>query len=233
MTKKQVLAVLAIFGLATVAQATTYSYTGTVLSVVTNFTAPCAIAPCANYTGTSNVTGSLTTAAPLAANLPAGTNISALAASFSFTDGVNTISSSDPNTRRFFVLAGTDGTGNIVGADILLEIWETGTSPHSAGNRFSFFEFGGGTLDRAYNNVPCATVGTSALSDLDTCIAAAGVDLSTSQATSAGGSGVWSFAAGPPVAAVGVPTLSEWALALLAALVALGAVMALRGKRLA
>lgn len=232
MTMKRILGTLAVFAFATLAEATTYSYTGPVLSVLTNFPGPCGAPPCTNYTGTSHVTGSLTTAAPLAANLPAGTNISGLVTSFSFADGLNTYSSSDPNTRRFEVLAGTDGTGNIAGADILLEIWQSGTSPHSAADRFSLIEFGGGTLDRGVNNAPCSLVGAAPAS-VDACISAS-ADLSTSQEHAAAvGGGAWLVGAGPgpSVAAVGIPTLAEWALALLAVLVAAGAVLSLRGNR--
>ena len=79
-------------------QAKAYIYTGPVWESFDNFKEPCAAGPCANYPMGSRATGRFTTAAPLASNLTP-VNILPQVISFSFSDGLNTYSSIDPNVR--------------------------------------------------------------------------------------------------------------------------------------
>jgi hypothetical protein len=107
----RMLAALAIFASAIVAQATTY--TGQLYGASPKFDyTSCAIGPCADYESAMKVTGFFTTATPLPANLPGGSLILPFVTSFSFSDGVNTYSSGDPNVEAHALFAGTDAAGN-------------------------------------------------------------------------------------------------------------------------
>jgi hypothetical protein len=63
----------------------------------TNYTVPCAVGPCANYTTAMNLNGHFTTAAPLPPNLSYRTDITAQVTSYSFFDGINTYTNTNPN----------------------------------------------------------------------------------------------------------------------------------------
>jgi hypothetical protein len=220
----RILVALALFGLAAVAQATTYTYAGQPYSTgaISNFTPPCVVGPCANFTGTMRVSGSFTTTTPLPANQPL-TDISGLVTAYSFNDGVNTYSSSDVNVRRNAFQVATDSLGNISNAIIVLQIWETGTNPHQHDvDRLSVIGIGL-PVAQAFNNFGCTTVGTPSLGDADSCTAPF-QDLDSSGAGAAGG---WSLINFAPVS---TPTLSVRTMMLLAVLVALGAFWALRRR---
>jgi Bacterial Ig-like domain (group 3)/IPTL-CTERM motif len=178
-------------GFATLASATTYTYTGALYTSATPFTGPCTAAPCTNYTTAMRVTGSFTTAAPLAANLN-NVNIVALVTSFSFNDGINTYSSSDPNTRIRSFDASTDNAGvPNTSMFIDLEKWLTGSTPHTSADRWSQFEIDFSV--NAQSNLPCTTVGTSGgVSDVCT---AGGSDQNTSRASNTS-AGTWVVTAG-------------------------------------
>ena len=96
-----------LFGAASLpVQAATYSYTGTTYDLISN-NKTCTIGNCpATYTAAMRVTGSFTTASPLAANL-SNVDVSALVTSYSFTDGINTIANSDPNALRIQLVDAT------------------------------------------------------------------------------------------------------------------------------
>jgi hypothetical protein len=214
---------LLLAALAPPARSATYAYTGTLFTSVANNTT-CTIGSCASYTSAMRVTGSFDTAAPLPANLPSGplTNIAPLVTSYSFTDGVNTIASGDPEARLFDARASTDAVGAIVFARVRVQRWRSGSSPHVVGDRFDdvFVDISGSV---AGNNRPCTAVGTSSFSGVaDTCTGF-GFDTDVSIATAASG-GTWSSQLGTAE----VPALSTWALALLAAVLAIAA-----GTRLA
>jgi hypothetical protein len=227
---------LVILGLATAAQATAiYTFTGPNFypADTHDFTSPCAIGPCANYTSAMRVTGSFTTYSPLPANLPTGTNISALVIEFNFSDGINTYSSDDPNVWRDQIRASTDSTGNIKNtgsgdSPVNLGIWLTGTTPHKAGDRV-------GTIQASYstaagNNAPCTVVGTSPAGDSPACTASASDGSSSGTMTMPIPPGTWTKTV-TPNPAVPTPTISEWNLILLATVLCLGAIWALRRRR--
>lgn len=214
----RILAALVVYGVAVAAHATityTYSYTGQPYSKgkIANFTPPCGAGSCANYSGTMSITGSFTTAAPLPPNLPSRTDIPGLVTSYSFTDGINLFSSTDPNSRRYEVRAQTDSSGNIVasGMDISLERWQTGSSPHAVNDRFANVGIGFGH-DSAINNAPCSEIASPPPSppvDSDSC-AGFRTDESHSSATG-GSSGTWSITSsfsGSTATGTGIATAS-------------------------
>lgn len=148
----RVILTLLLSGMALAAQATTYYYTGQVFIQKIDHTT-CTIGTCADYNTTTNkVTGSFTVSAPLAANLPYS-DISAAVTSYSFNDGINTFTSTDPKARIYSFFLNTDGSGQIVGAQIFLEQWQT-TTPAldgTANSRFNLLKmfFSGGTTGAA------------------------------------------------------------------------------------
>src|SRR5215469_14332604 len=79
---------------------TTYTYTGTNYTLITNFTS-CTTGPCANFTGAMSVSGSFTLAAALPANFSLQ-DITPQLVSYSFSDGITTFANSDPNVRINF-----------------------------------------------------------------------------------------------------------------------------------
>ena len=98
--------------------ATTYTYSG---PAFTNVAQP-------PFTATGRVTGSFTVASPLPPLNAA--DIGNLLVKYSFTDGINTYSSTDPNARVFLFWISTDSTGAIYSTNIVLERWKTGSAPH-------------------------------------------------------------------------------------------------------
>jgi len=198
--------------LAPSAWATTYTYAGPNYGTFTNFTS-CTVGPCANYTASMSLHGSFTTASPLAANI--NTDITSLVTSYNFSDGVNTYSSANSNARIWTFQITTDGTGQITGALILVELWQTGSSPHAVGSRVALTAIGvGGTPNLSYNNLNCTSVGVSPDSGVsDTCNSTA-TDSSSSEGFNTV-AGAWS------IAASNVPALGEWGMICLAVLLVL------------
>mgnify|MGYP003596210106 CR=1 FL=1 len=92
-----ILASFAALFLAGGAQAATYSVTSANYNNITDFTAPCAGGPCANYTAAMHFAGTFDVAT-LAPNLA---NVAITPTSFSFNDGVNTYASADPDVRIY------------------------------------------------------------------------------------------------------------------------------------
>ena len=177
-------------------QAATYSYTGTTYDIIVNNTT-CTIGNCpATYTAAMHVTGSFTTASPLAANL-SNVDVSALVTSYSFTDGINTIANSDPNARIDDFHVSTNSSGAIVSTySIVFDRWTTGTSPHGAGNRLNEISLSNANSD-AENDEFCVIVSTT--DSADACNAFGG----DSNASSASSStpGAWVMTGGPGPAA--------------------------------
>jgi len=174
------------------AQATVYSFTGPVYSAFNNFTSPCAIRPCTNYPPGSRATGQFTTRAPLASN-QLHVLVNSQVTSFSFTDGVNSYSSGNPNVRANQFTVSTDAGGNITlsGMDeIRITLWQTGSSPHAVGDRAAFFQIQPGFVD-GLNNLGCAGLGTSLGGVPDSCTNAT-VDASSSGGINAVVPGTWS-----------------------------------------
>ncbi len=205
--------------------ATTYVYTGAPYTAVFNFTSPCAIGPCANYVVGEKVTGQFTTTAPLGSNL-ANQNVFPSVTSYSFLDGLVTYSSADPNSRVDNLVVSTDAIGGIVAFDVVVMRWQSGSSPHVAGDRLARFFVSSSSVDVTENNAPCAAVVTAPSGVPDACVAFA-PDASTSfgDALAHGSFSVL----GTPLAAI--PALSGWATILLSLLVAASLCFAARESK--
>jgi hypothetical protein len=146
---------------------TTYTFSANNYSTIGNF-ASCSTGPCASYTTSMKISGSFTLASPLPPNFSGG-DITSRVIAYSFTDGVNTITNSDPSARVFQFGVTTDASGNINVASILVEKWQSGSSPHTVGDRFAQINLNGPTIIEALNNLPCIAVGggtASGVSDL-------------------------------------------------------------------
>jgi hypothetical protein len=200
------LAIMALVMTAPGVWAATYTYTGTAYTSVSNYSS-CSSGPCANFTTAMVPSGSFTTASPLAVS---STIANVTPTSFSFSDGINTYASTDPNVRLYRLSVTTDSAGNFTGFSVLFELWETGTSPHTTSDQFSYV-FLANNATQAYHNRACGSVVASPFSGVaDACTSDLG---GASSSTATGPSG--SFP-------VGVPTLSTWGALLLAALIAAG-----------
>jgi hypothetical protein len=204
---------------------TTYLYSSPFYTFV-NTNSTCTVGTCASYTTAMRITGSFTTAGPLAANLGLA-NIAALLTSYSFNDGVNTIANGDPDARIVTFQVTTDGSAGITAESIRLQQWETGSSPHAAGDRFDSIALET-TVAEGVNNFSCVVVGTAPSSGVADICSSPSSDTNTS-AGGILGAGTWTvLGGGGPIAAV--PTLSTWAMGLLALLLA-GLAAAKVGRR--
>ncbi len=153
MDLKRALLVFAAFCVSPGVSAATYVYTGAPYTLVQDFIAPCGAGPCANYALGEKITGQFTTAVPLAPNL-SNQNVLPSVTSYSFTDGVDTYSSADLTARVDDFVASTDSSGNINAFDVMIIIWQTGTSPHTAGDRVARFRVSSSFTDIAENDAP-------------------------------------------------------------------------------
>ncbi len=187
--------------LASTASATTYTYSSPNYATVSNYTS-CTAGPCANYATSMNVNGSFSTATPLAANL-ALADISAQVTAYSFTDGINTYTSASSNARIFEFEIATGASGQITSASVILELWQSGSSPHSSGNRLSLM----GIVPMESigdNNWICTTVGNATVSGVaDACNATS--DDTGSSTASESSPGTWSIAQSVTVPTLGKP----------------------------
>lgn len=191
------------------------------------FTPPCAVGQsCVNYSTSMVQTGTFTVAPPLAPNL-ASQEIHGSIVSYSFFDGINTYSSSDADSRIFSFRVTTNGAGEIVSAGVILQKWLSGTNgAHISGDRLSSIIFGGLTR----NNESCTSVGASSFTGVpDSCVTRV-VDAGTSSGMHNASTTTWQ---GPVLVnlTVAVPTLSEWAMIVMASLMAMFAISRMRRQR--
>ncbi|WP_440114208.1 IPTL-CTERM sorting domain-containing protein [Acidovorax sp. BL-A-41-H1] len=204
------------------AQSTVYTATSGVYTMKTDFTV-CGVGPCQNFTLAMSASGSFTTASPLANNL-VGANVAASVTSFTFSDGINTYSSTNPAVRAYRFQVSTNASGAITSADVFVELWQSGTSPHAFGDRFALVRLTGTAL--AYNNDQCIVVGVSPAGAADSC---SGDNADAGRSTASGGAVVWTRAVSGTTPQA-IPTLSEWGLIISSALVGLAGFAALRRK---
>ena len=195
------------FGLAT-AQVSQYTVIAPPYTEVFDFTPPCPDGQmCANFTPAMGHSGSFTVASPLAPNL-AFQDISSLLTAYSFSDGINTYSSTDVNSRIYLFAVETDAQGQVTDAQIFLERWLTGTNgAHVPGDRFSIMALG----LIGYHNAICAEVAASPSNGTELCAELTNEDEALSAAGYSGPSLAWSRASLSDQI-VSVPTLSQWAL---------------------
>lgn len=181
----------------------------------------CATGPCQNFTLAMGVSGSFTTASPLAGNL-AGASIPALVTSFNFSDGLTTYSSADPATRIYIFQVTTNAAGAVTDAAIVLNRWETGLSPHAANDRTSLMAITG--TAQAGRNYRCLATGTSPAGAADSC----DIETADSGASEASGARIsWSSAA-----VASIPTLSQWGLIIMSSILGLAGLAAMRRRPL-
>jgi hypothetical protein len=197
------------------------TYTSTVgnYTSVTDFASCPGGETCTNYTTAMRQSGSFTVATALAPNLKPG-NIMASVTSYSFSDGINTYSSANPSDRLYLFNVATDGAGSITFASIAVEKWLSGTSPHNAGDKFSYMGFGSVST----NNSTCLLVGVSPSGIADSCITGATETTGRSSANSPGESWAQSTISQP----ASIPTMSEWAMIMMASLMAMFAFTRMR-----
>ena len=202
-----------VMALAGGAQAATYGVTSANYNTLINFTAPCGLGTCTNFTPAMNISG--TFAVPtLAANL-SNQNIVGTLTAFSFSDGINTYASTDSTVRAYRFEVTTDATGNLSGVEIFLERWLSGTSPHAVNDLFAFLQIN--TAGASYHNSQCALVGPSTFSAVaDSCQ----VDGGGTQHSHANAPVGLTFTSPTPPPAP-VPTLSQWAQIVMAGLMTL------------
>jgi hypothetical protein len=106
------------------------------------------------------VTGSFTTFAPLPANMP-NSNIAGQVISYSLSDGVNAIASSDPKSVVGLFYATTDGEGRITSpANISVHRW---APTPGVGNRYGTIKIAstGASLSGGLSNGQCALLTTN------------------------------------------------------------------------
>lgn len=186
---------IAAVGVLGASASATYTFTGSNYSFTRPFTT-CTAGPCANFTTSMRVGGSFTTASPLAPNLSLQ-SIASLVVAYSFSDGLSTYTSSDPNARIVGFDVATDATGQISNAALTLELWQTGSSPHQAGDRFAVLAIlNSPNVSAGADNAPCSAVGTSPSGAADSCTSVI-TDAATSIANATPG-GTWSIALSVP-----------------------------------
>lgn len=212
---KYLLATLLAMLLGQTSQAATYVYTSGALNTGSSINhTTCSLGSCADFNNTMHATGSITTAA-LPTN-QTNLNPTPYVTSFTFFDGITTYSSADPNVRASWTID-TDASGNLSFVNAVFERWQSGSAPHSVGNRVDMLRINGPAT--GYHNRSCLTVGSSGFPQnvLDYCIS----DTPDSNASFGPyASANWTVSAAPSVpTTTSIPTLSEWGLIILSTLI--------------
>ncbi len=151
---KKLFILFSIFG--TTVCASEYSFVSGEYSYIADFNQPCSAPSCVNYSSGMRVTGSFVTNSPLSPNL-SNQDISGLLSSWTFSDGVHRISSSDQQSVIFSFTVDTDGGGNLTIASIYVQQWQQ--TPQS-GAFFNLIEIIGNSPG-AFNAVECTHVAGS------------------------------------------------------------------------
>jgi hypothetical protein len=211
---KKFLALCALLLASAGASAASYTLTSGNYLGTLDFTV-CGTGSCANYSGAMSTSITITTAAPLASNL-AGVDVTAQVTAFSANDGLTSYGSSDANSHLALLIVVTDASGNVTDAAAIINRWQAGAAPHAVNDRTDFIQLNPGGQVFTGHNAFCVT-----LSGADACTAF-GTDAASSLAISGPGA---LFAL---LNVTGAPTLGEWALILLAALMAAAAARRLR-----
>jgi hypothetical protein len=203
----------------------TYTFTGTNYTSISNYSnCTTGAGTCGTFTNSMNVSGSFTVPSLIAPS-QSSKDISNQVSSWSFSDGLTTINSTDPTARVYLFFVSTDANGHISSADILVETWQSGSSPHVANtDRFSWVRITS-TTEGVYNDL-CTEVGNGngLLAQPDTCTDDDGIQVYTSTAS---GSGAWTGGG----LMTTVPTLGRWGLIGLTVLLLLCALAQLGRKR--
>lgn len=219
---KKLLALFALLLASVPASAVTYTYTGSPYTVPANFTV-CGAGSCGNFAAADRVTVQFVTPLRLPANLVLS-DIGPLVTSFTASDGLVTYASGDANVRVHTSLVSTDASGAIIDAFIVVTRWQVAGAVHAINDRVDYFLVFPGLTSGGVHNADCTGIGVSPAGTADTCLATL-TDTATSQGNGAAPApfAILALALTNPI-----PTLSEYALILLAALMAFAAVGALR-----
>jgi IPTL-CTERM motif len=176
---------------------TTYTFTGPTYTSFNNYVS-CLAPNCSNYTTSMRIRGSFTVASPLEPNLSMS-DILPQALSWSFNDGVNTISSSGLPAWAPWIRISTDSKGDITSHEIGLSNWQTTAGVNNYINNVLTGTSGGRSNSASLCNEMLSNSECSFLSS----------NPSSSQALYIG-YGTWVSSSIPP-APNPIPTLSEWA----------------------
>ena len=223
---RSLLVCAALLEVTSVRAQTTYTYTGTNYTSIVNYSSCTSGAgTCGTFTNSMSVNASFTVPSLLAPS-QTSKDISNQVSSWSFSDGLTTINSTDSNARVFVFTVSTDANGHISGANILVELWQSGSSPHTANtDRFAWVRVS--TPAQGFYNDLCTSVGNGGglLAQPDTCTDDAAPHVYTSYAN---GSGAWTGGG----LTTTVPTLGRWGMVGLSLLLLLCALWQLSRKRL-
>jgi hypothetical protein len=133
-----------------------YTYTGPVYTSGSTGTGCVPAMPCADYTG-KRITGTITTKLPAQPSSTTAVLPSDIV-SFSFSDGVFTYASGDPDVRWNSFSLKTDAQGQVTGGSGLPIKWLSGTSPHVAGDIYRSMSFDSAGPTNVLNNVRTVSV---------------------------------------------------------------------------
>lgn len=200
-SKLVISAILLLFS--NIVAATTYTFTGPTFTTVAG-----------TYNVTMSITGSFTTASPLPANMPftaIGPAGSGLATSWSFNDGINTLTNLNSDEFGGFPSGfqiSTDASGQISNYSIAL-ISPLAPPPHIVGDSIDLIFISSTGSYTAYDGNNCLIVNGAT----DHCSAVSG-NFNRGNVPAAP-AGIWAIL---PLAATGVPSLSSWSIALLSIL---------------
>ena len=211
----KILVALCALMFCSVSGAATYVYQGSpYTSIITGTT----------YNTSMRLAGSFTTAAPLPANMPAtdiGPLGSNLVQSWNFNDGVNTYTPANsyivPLAAGSAFVVATDASGN-VGIQ-LIGIFSP-LPPHASGSPINGFALGP-SRSTVVTGVPCAVLIGTTCADGDPSAAIGAAEF-------IGPTGTFALA---PATATPVPGLGEWGVTVLAVLLSLTMIVAVRRRR--
>lgn len=231
-----VIAALLLLAAPAMAQPATYYVQSTPYASADNFTA-CPLGGCtANYTTSQRISGTITFVAPLAANL-ADEDVDLQIDSFSISDGQNTYTDAQFFVSVFVQSArvSTDSAGNLTAFEFKFD--KTNGAPFGAGSyadpkaRVSYIWFSSAPapgMAVAASNSTCQVRGDNVGGNTGGAGCMMAWDTASQGTSSATATGVTMSLTPPPAP---VPTLSEWAMILLAVLLAGGAALQLQRRR--
>ncbi len=208
------------------AQPVTYTAVETSIFGTFDYTS-CPAGPCQNYSRSSKVSGYFVTSERIPPNTWS-VDVSDKVTHYHFTDGINTYSSSNPNSRISGFFVNTSSTGDLQASLISIQSWLTGTAPHTLGDRVSYMSLN--PVTELMHNGGCLQTGQSPVGTTDFCTNAGGGGGGTSRAY--GPRTAFTASPASAIAAASVPSNSVLGLLTLSALLgAAGLVISRRNRR--
>lgn len=220
---------------ASAAQPTTYVVSSAPYSSVAN-SAACPVGDCsAVYTTSHKITGTITFANPLPANLDANTDdLGPMVWDYSINDGQRTFSFNGANDTLNFVRVSTDATGTITAFEFKFDRTNGAPFPVGAANGLkarvaSIYISSANNMAAASTNAICTTRGDNSAAALPGACSVENPDTAQGNSNAvANGSPTFMLQPPPPPP---IPTLSEWAMILLGVLLAGCAALSLHRRR--